>query len=112
VIPSREIIQKVCLGNIELLCRAQRGQNDGEVKAEKTTTNSAGGRNAENGLFKGPVRFAALYAVGAYHNGLDRAIQEQFLLLEVGFEDPFGSFMRVAVGIACDRRFAADFAFV
>ena len=62
--------------------------------------------------FQGPVRFAALNAVGADQNGLYRTFQQQFLLLKVGFEDPLGSFVRVAVGIAGDRPFSANSTFI
>jgi hypothetical protein len=64
------------------------------------------------GLLKGPARFSALYAVGADQNGSGRAFYNDLLLLQIGFEDPFGGFMRVAVGIAGDRRFSANCAFV
>ena len=58
------------------------------------------------------MRFAAFYAVGADQDGLGRTLHNHLLLLQVGLEDPFGGFMRVAVGILGDRSFSANCAFV
>jgi len=73
--------------------------------------NSVGWENAGSWLFQGPVRFAALNAVGADQDGLDRTFQKQFLFLKVGLKNPLGSLMRVAVGISGDRPFSANFTF-
>jgi hypothetical protein len=57
-------------------------------------------------------RFAALYAHGADVDRLGLAVQRHFLFLKVGLEKPFGSPMRVTIGIPGNGLFAAKFAFV